>query len=483
MPRLVTSTTFVGGGAGRNFPGEILRRRVGISPFQPGLSKRRYHADALNLSLVRNKDTWRKWRHGSTSLGQIYFDSSLRRSSWDVEELRHEVKESQGGVDLSLFKREDSVEGEGLGRRVARVDRQMLRVRLSWSISSRSSRAGLNDRNSILTRDALRGHLRQRAHDRLLEVVWTIQIEVEDSEDIDARERAVAPVLAFEIACPTSLNETSMPYDPRWVKSRGFCRALWNPGLFTITVACDHPRTLQSRRNKKVWLRSFGASDGNRTRVLSLRICEWCEWSVVPWPPGRESIATVARVCNSGSVASGNPRCVLSCTMLWHAIRTAWCNDAELVSVGIGQHYPGDITFVNPPHESAAELESSFGNVIRIVRVEVNVAASGAKSSTSQRWNVMSPDCTESQSTSSAKVTDVRKWTVPLKKNLGAGDENRTRVLSLRSNKDKWALTRRDPNRGHEDHWMSSWIGRLGHWLGIICFVIRRPYSENHTVA
>jgi hypothetical protein len=64
-----------------------------------------------------------------------------------------------------------------------------------------------------------------------------------------------------------------------------------------------------------------------------------------------------------------------SAEVLRNSIRTTRHHDAKLVSVGIAQHYPTDPTFAGSSHEVSAELESSFGDLIRIVRVEVNVAA------------------------------------------------------------------------------------------------------------
>lgn len=130
---------------------------------------------------------------------------------WD----KFSTVESQFAVDPSPFRLEDCVEDEGLGRRLARVDREMTPGQVVLIDLSHLSRARPNARNSILTPKAWRGFLRRRVHDRLQEVFWTFQIEVEDSEGIGAREGAVAAALVSEVDGPASLDETSVPYDPR----------------------------------------------------------------------------------------------------------------------------------------------------------------------------------------------------------------------------------------------------------------------------
>lgn len=62
---------------------------------------------------------------------------------------------------------------------------------------------------------------------------------------------------------------------------------------------------------------------------------------------------------------------------LGNTVRTARDDDAEFVSVGVREHYPANIAFAGASYEVAAELKSPFGNVIGVVRVEVNVTTGG----------------------------------------------------------------------------------------------------------
>jgi hypothetical protein len=96
----------------------------------------------------------------------MYFDSSLGWTSWDEEEIRHEVKESPGGVDPSPFRREDSVEDEGVGRRLARVDRERTPGQVAVVDLSHLRRARPNSGSSILTLEAWCDFLRQHHYRR-----------------------------------------------------------------------------------------------------------------------------------------------------------------------------------------------------------------------------------------------------------------------------------------------------------------------------
>ena len=61
--------------------------------------------------------------------------------------------------------------------------------------------------------------------------------------------------------------------------------------------------------------------------------------------------------------------------VLGNPIRTSRYHRAELVPIGISEHDPTYVAFSDTSHEVATKLESSLGHVVRIVRVEVNVAA------------------------------------------------------------------------------------------------------------
>jgi len=77
--------------------------------------------------------------------------------------------------------------------------------------------------------------------------------------------------------------------------------------------------------------------------------------------------------------ASIPTRALIANERLGDPVWAARKNDAELVAVGIGKYYPAGVAFADPSHEVAAELQGPFGDVVRVVRVEVDVAATGSE--------------------------------------------------------------------------------------------------------
>jgi hypothetical protein len=69
----------------------------------------------------------------------------------------------------------------------------------------------------------------------------------------------------------------------------------------------------------------------------------------------------------------------LRAVLLRNSIRTTRYNHAKFVSVGIGEHHPADTAFAHSSYEITAELESALSDVVRVVRVEVNVTATRCK--------------------------------------------------------------------------------------------------------
>jgi hypothetical protein len=83
--------------------------------------------------------------------------------------------------------------------------------------------------------------------------------------------------------------------------------------------------------------------------------------------------STSARRRNSSPPARGMEE------LLRIAIRAARHHDAKLISVGIAEDNPANSVVVEASHEVGSELEGTFSHVVRIVGVEINVAASGGE--------------------------------------------------------------------------------------------------------
>src|SRR5580658_1309140 len=77
---------------------------------------------------------------------------------------------------------------------------------------------------------------------------------------------------------------------------------------------------------------------------------------------------------SSSEVARVRTWCIVR--LVWSLLRNSVRprhDNAELVTVGIGEHHPTDVTVTGSSHEIPSQLQSSFRDVIRIVGIELNV--------------------------------------------------------------------------------------------------------------